>query len=504
LLEIGNLSFDMLYDRYYGGVYQALMDDEMAWFARQPEGAPRHIAYIGGGAMPVPAMLMAKKMGVRVTIVDPHTESCMLAMSLLQRLGLSHLVSVMNCGGDQADLSGVTAVWIANWIDDKMPIFRNIHDFPNVKYVVARSAPKNTLSFVINDELDCGLCGKDFELLHTTDKRADLSLVSMIFQNGQCGSKAEARPVVVDTMTDLIGNTPMLRLDPARTGLKNIELYAKLEHLNPFGSVKDRTAFGMLGPHIRKIAAEGKEVLELSSGNAARALQAIAGMHGTKLETVSGRIKVDEMRKILQLQGATVTPINHLVDLNDAYAALDLVDAKAADEQDKYFYTDQYRNPANDGTHYAATGREIVRDIGPVDYMIGSVGTAGSTVGISRQLMQANEKLQTVGVVSEPDDFIPGIRHRGEIFDVGAFREDYYAALMGISAQDAITGLLDLARNYGVMCGPSSGAAYMAALRYLKERDGQAGAPQKAVFIVCDRVELYLSYIEARRPDIFI
>jgi cysteine synthase B len=244
-------------------------------------------------------------------------------------------------------------------------------------------------------------------------------------------------------------------------------------------------------------------VLELSSGNAARALQAIAGMHGTKLETVSGRIKVDEMRKILKLQGATVTPIDHLVDLNDAYAALDLVDAKAADQKDRYFYTDQYRNPANDGTHYAATGREIVRDIGPVDYMIGSVGTAGSTVGISRQLKQANDRLKTVGVVSEPDDFIPGIRHRGEIFDVGAFREDYYEALMGVSAQDAIAGLLELARAYGVMCGPSSGAAYMAALRYLKEQDGKATAPQKAVFVVCDRVELYLSYIEARRPDIF-
>jgi cysteine synthase len=351
------------------------------------------------------------------------------------------------------------------------------------------------------------LCGQDFELLYTTPRRPDLSLVSLIFRNAPCHAKTEAHPAgtakVVDTMTDLIGDTPMLRLDPAKTGLKNIQLYAKLEHLNPFGSIKDRTAFGMLGPHIERVAAEGRQVLELSSGNAARALQAIAGMHGSKLETVSGRIRVDEMRKVLKLQGATVTPIDGLVDPEDAYAALHLVDAKAACESDRYFYTDQYRNPANDGTHYAETGREILRAVGPVDYMIGSVGTAGSTVGISRMLKEANPDLQTIGVVSEKDDFIPGIRHKDEIFNVGAFREDYYAAIVGVKALHAIDGLVDLARRYGVMCGPSSGAAYHAALDYLRAIDATLDSPRKAVFIVCDRVELYLSYIEARRPDLF-
>jgi cysteine synthase len=259
----------------------------------------------------------------------------------------------------------------------------------------------------------------------------------------------------------------------------------------------------MLGPHIRTIAAEGKTVLELSSGNAARALQAIAGIHDTMLETVSGRIRVDEMRKILKLQGAKVTPIDDVVDADDAYGAIALVDGMAKNQQDRYFYTDQYRNPANDGTHFSRTGHEILRDTGPVDYMIGAIGTAGTTVGISRQLQTANPHLKTVGVVSDTDDFIPGIRHWGEVFDIGVFDEDFYDAMVGVSAQDAISGLLDLARRYGVLCGPSSGAAYMAALRYLKTQDAKATTRQKAVFVVCDRVELYLSYIEARRPDIF-
>jgi cysteine synthase len=507
LLSQPDLDFETVYQGYYGHIYEILMKDELDWFRTNGINLENaRIAYIGGGAMPVPAFLMARNLGARVTIFDPDEESCALAMALADRIGLKAQISVKTIAGEDALYERFDIAWIANWITDKMPIFRRIHEFSNVRHVVARSAAAETLSFIINDELDCDRCGQDFELLHTTPKHDDMSLVSVIFKNPPCVPEVDetmARPVV-DSMSELIGNTPMLRMDPAKTGLKNIQLYAKLEHLNPFGSVKDRTAFGMIGGHIKRIAAEGREVLEMSSGNAARALQAIASMHGSRLETVSGRIRVEEMRKVLKLQGAKVTPMDANIDPTDAYAALHAIDSKADAEADHYFYTDQYRNPANDGSHYMATGREIIRDLGPVDYLIGAVGTAGSTVGISRSLREANPDLKIIGVVSEESDFVPGIRHKGEIFNVGAFREDYYESIVGIHAMDAIKGVVYLMRDFGVMAGPSSGAAYIAALRHLKALDDQLTSPRKAVFIVCDRVELYLSYIEARRPDLFI
>lgn len=318
-------------------------------------------------------------------------------------------------------------------------------------------------------------------------------------------SDVQNEPVrrIVGHMADLIGNTPLLRMDPVKTGLKNIELYAKLEHLNPFGSIKDRTAQGMIGPYLEDISKDGREILELSSGNAARGLQALASIAGIGMETVSSRIRVTEMRKALQLQGARITPIDHLVDPTDAYSALKIVDAKAKRENQQYFYTDQYRNPNNDGTHYETTGREIAEDMGSVDYFIGSVGTAGSTMGISKRLLETNCDLDITGVISEKDDFVPGIRHKDEIFDVGPFDEHRYNRLIDITAQESIDGILSLVRDYGVMAGPSSGATYVAAMRHLKQVDDTLLSPKKAVFVVCDRVEMYFSWIEERRPELF-
>ncbi|MBU0858405.1 MAG: pyridoxal-phosphate dependent enzyme, partial [Alphaproteobacteria bacterium] len=510
LLAEDNLTFGKIYRSYYGEVYETLMLDELAWLTETGgiDIAAQRVAYIGGGAMPIPAMLLAQRMGCKVTIIDPHAESCRLATDLIRRTGLSHLVEVECSGGEVADYAAYTLVWMANWIPNKRPIFKTLHKFPNIRYVMVRSAAQDSLSFIINDEVgNVDLGNDDFGFVHETVKRACVSLVSVILGSYMRAPQSQkAAPIVrrvVDNMAELIGNTPMLRLDPEKTGLKNIELYAKLEHMNPFGSIKDRTALGMIGPHIRGIADKGMQILEMSSGNAARGLQAIASMHGTSLETISGRIRIEEMRKVLQLQGAKLVPLPPDLDPADAYAALKMVDSRASSENAKYFYTDQYRNPANDGTHYGTTGREILEDIGPVDYLVGSVGTAGSTVGISRQLKEANAALEIVGVVSDHHDFIPGIRHKGEIFDVGPFDENYYNELVDINAQDAIDGVISLIRDFGVMAGPSSGAAYSAALKYLREADAKLTSPRKAVFVVCDRVELYLSYIAERRPDLF-
>jgi cysteine synthase len=420
---------------------------------------------------------------------------------------------VETSSGQAFDYSEATLAFAANWIPNKVGIFARLAEYPNLKFVVFRSAAEESLSFIINDAVHiCDICDHGLDLVHKTEKRESISLVSLVLRQNKDASSCEhivpyahvKPPRIVHEMTELIGNTPMLRLNPEKTGLKNIYLYAKLEHLNPFGSIKDRTAWGMLRPHIHNMKEKNKSVLELSSGNAARGLQAIASLHGLKLETISNRIRVSEMREMLHFQGAKITPMPENVDSSDAMAALEAVDKRAEQEKEDFFYTDQYRNPNNDGTHYSGTGKEIIADLGSVDYFIGSVGTAGSSIGISRRLKEANNKLDITGVISEKEDYVPGIRHKDEIFNIGPFKENHYARLIDIDVQTAIDGILELTRNFGVMAGPSSGATYMAAIRFLKQEDKNLKQKKTAVFVVCDRVEMYLSWIKQRRPELFM
>ena len=90
-------------------------------------------------------------------------------------------------------------------------------------------------------------------------------------------------------ITDLIGNTPLLRLDPVRHGIEGVDLYAKLEYCNPFGSVKDRIAWGMIRDDLGEITARGQTLIEASSGNTAKALQVLAAVHGLRLRALTNR-----------------------------------------------------------------------------------------------------------------------------------------------------------------------------------------------------------------------
>lgn len=512
LLGEDNLTFGKIYRSHKGEAQEFLMLDELKWLSSEGgiEMSGQHVAYMADGGVPVAAMLLAQHSGCKVTVIDSAPETAALSQELVRRVGLSHLVDVLRQPAQDVDYSPYTLIWASGNVGAKKPAFNRVLEFSNVQYVVIRAELPENRNFVVNEIVDeCKACDCGFKVVHQTPQRLTSNLVSVVMYHAPChpnANKTAVEPVrrrVVDSMVDLVGNTPMLRLDPEKTGLKNIELYAKLEHLNPFGSIKDRTAKAMIAPHIREIAAQNRQILELSSGNAARGLQAIAAIHGTSLETVSNRIRIPEMHKILELQGAKITPIDDKGGTLDALGALKTVDQKATVESDRYFYTDQYRNPANDGTHCATTGREIIEDIGPVDFMIGSVGTAGSTMGLARALRQANEDIDVIGVVSDGVDYIPGIRFKGEIFNVGSFDEKSYRAIQDVSVDEAIDGVIDLMRLYGVMAGPSSGATYHAALKHLRAVDATLTAPKKAVFVVCDRVELYLSWLESRRPELF-
>lgn len=311
-----------------------------------------------------------------------------------------------------------------------------------------------------------------------------------------------------DSITDAIGGTPLVRIDASVHGLRNIDLYAKMELLNPFGSLKDRAAWNMARPHLSRAAERGDTLVELSSGNTAKALAVIAGMHGLSFRSVTNRMKVPEIKDLLLLLGAEIDELPgqaECLDPTDTEDPLTRMYQAITADGAGYLHTDQYFNDLNVEAHARGTGPEIVADLDgrAPDYFIACVGTAGSSTGVTRVLRRHNPDVTVVGLVAEKSDFIPGIRNIDELHEVGLFEPDVYDHLEAVSADEAIDGLLTLVRRCGTLAGPTGGGAYQGAVRHLRRLDAGLTRRRTAVFIVCDRVESYLSYLRERRPELF-
>lgn len=313
-----------------------------------------------------------------------------------------------------------------------------------------------------------------------------------------------------ESITDAIGNTPLVRISGEVHGLKNIDLYAKLELLNPFGSVKDRAAWWMLQEHLGPAQAGHQSIIELSSGNTAKALAVLAGMHGLAFKSVTNRMKVPEVKDLLQLIGADIEELPGQAECLDPTNTDDPLTRihQQISRDPKYLHTDQYYNDRNTQAHVDSTGPEILRDLDGTapDYFIACVGTAGSSTGVARVLRGASPDVRVIGLVGQKADFIPGIRNIDEVHEVGLFDPETYDEIEAVSADEAIDGTLTLVRRCGILAGPTGGGAYFGAVRYLEKVDEQlaeSGTRGTAVFIVCDRIESYMSFFRARRPELF-
>jgi len=312
--------------------------------------------------------------------------------------------------------------------------------------------------------------------------------------------------MIIESMTDLIGNTPLLKISAEVTGLKNIDLYAKLEMLNPFGSVKDRTAWAMIKDDLDEIKSKNMTIYENSSGNTAKSLQAIAGMHGIKFRLMSALAKVEEQKQVLQIMGAEIEEIagaNDCFDPSDNNDPQYLIERTARSRPGEIYFTSQFTNPKNPDYHEKTTGEEIAKDLGKVDFFFNGLGTTGSSLGISIRLQRDNPDVETVAVIPETNHFFPGVRSLSQMWESGLFQRNQYKTFLNISEQEAIDGMLILNRQCGVLCGVTAGANFAGSLKYLKEIDSSLTERKKAVFIVCDRMEWYISYLKERRPEIF-
>lgn len=286
-------------------------------------------------------------------------------------------------------------------------------------------------------------------------------------------------------LIDLIGRTPLVQIeDPSLD--PQIKLLAKLESQNPGGSVKDRTALGMItGALERGEIKAGDKIVEATSGNTGIALAMIARQYGLDMTLIMPENSTQERIDTMKAYGGRVilTPAEKTIEYSR-----ELAEKMAAEEG--YFILNQFNNPDNYKVHYRTTGPEIWRDTDEkVSHFVSSMGTTGTIMGVSRYLKEMNPGVRIIGAQPSEGSNIPGIRRWSPEFLPRIFEADRVDETREVSRENAIEHMRILARDHGVFAGMSSGGAFSIALDLARSLD----RPAVIVFIVCDLGDRYLS-----------
>ena len=286
-----------------------------------------------------------------------------------------------------------------------------------------------------------------------------------------------------------IGNTPLLRLERIGELPRGVELYAKAEHLNPSGSVKDRAASAIIRDAAKSGALDaGKTILDATSGNTGIAYAMIAAARGLRVTLCLPASSNIERKRMLKIYGAQLIETDPLQGTDGAQRrAREL----AAEEPDKYFYADQYNNPNNWRAHYETTGPEIWEQTdGRVTHFLAGLGTSGTFVGTVRRLRELNPAIKAIAMQPDsPWHGLDGLKHLSTAIVPGIYDPELINETVTVRTEDAQKMTVRLAREEGLFVGVSSGANVLAALRLARELpDGSV-----VVTVLCDGGERYLS-----------
>lgn len=301
---------------------------------------------------------------------------------------------------------------------------------------------------------------------------------------------------VFEQASDLIGNTPLVRLNGYQKEKKlDAELLAKLEYFNPAGSVKDRVALYMLLDAQEKgLLKRDSVIIEPTSGNTGIGLAAVAAEKGIRTIIVMPDTMSIERRNILKAYGAELVLTDGKFGMKGAIAKAN----ELAEEIPHSFIPGQFTNDANPLAHYKTTGPEIWKDTdGDVDILVAGVGTGGTLSGAGRYLKEQNPDIQVVAV--EPKDspvLSEGRTGSHKLQGIGAgfvprtLDIDIYDEVIPVTTQQAYDAARLLAREDAILAGISSGAALYAA-EVLAKRPENRG--KRIVIIIPDSGEKYLS-----------
>jgi cysteine synthase B len=280
--------------------------------------------------------------------------------------------------------------------------------------------------------------------------------------------RAEARSV--ESVLDLIGNTPLLEISKITEGLgPGVKIYAKLEGMNPGGSVKDRAAWRMVQEGLRsKKLRAGKTILDSTSGNTGIALAMIGSVLRYPVELVMPANVSTERKQIIRAYGASVT---YSDPMEGSDGAILLCRKILEADPEKYYKPDQYFNPMNPQAHYENTGPEIHRQTqGRVTHLVAGIGTGGTIMGAGRYLKEINPQIRIIAV--EPDDALhglEGLKHMATSIVPGIYHEEQLDEKLSVSTEDAYSMVYRLSQEEGVLVGQSSGAAMFAALKVARK-----------------------------------
>ena len=289
-------------------------------------------------------------------------------------------------------------------------------------------------------------------------------------------------------ITDLVGNTPLLRIHLFERELGGVEIYGKAEFLNPGGSVKDRPALRMIEEAERSgELTPGKVILDSTSGNTGIAYAMVGAAKGYRVRLVMPTNVSEERKQMVSAYGAEIV---YSDALEGSDGAIRVARRMRDEDPDLYYFPDQYNNPNNWLAHYHGTGPEIWRQTeGRITHFIAGLGTSGTFTGTTRRLKELNPAIRCISVQpEEPWHGLEGLKHMETSIVPGIYDPSLADEDMGASTEDAYDVARALARSEGILIGHSSGAALWAA-REVGRRTGEG----VIVIVFADGGDRYLS-----------
>ena len=264
------------------------------------------------------------------------------------------------------------------------------------------------------------------------------------------------------SILDSIGNTPLVEITKMNP-VKGVRIFAKLEYMNPGGSVKDRAALYMITEAEKSgELTHDKTVIEATSGNTGIGLAMICAVKGYKIALTMAENASEERKSILRARGARIilTP-RHL----GSDGAFEEAYRLARENPDKYFLTDQYNNEANWKAHYHTTGPEIIDQTkGSVSSVVATIGTSGTLMGLSRRLKEFNKDIRVVCAEPYLGHKIQGLKNMKESYTPEIMDKSRIDEKVNIDDETAFQTARMLAVKEGIFVGMSSGAAMAAAI----------------------------------------
>ena len=283
-----------------------------------------------------------------------------------------------------------------------------------------------------------------------------------------------------------IGDTPLVRINRLNPN-RNATIYAKLEGLNPTGSIKDRIALSMIQQaETEGKLTKGKTIIEPTSGNTGVSLAMIGKVKGYEVEIVMSDAVSVERRQMIKAFGAKVTLTEGKLGTDGAIRrARELV----REYPHKYFMPDQFSNEYNKITHYRTTGEEIWKQTnGKIDYFVSSLGTSGTIMGVGMVLKEYNPQIKVVSAHPVKGHYIQGLKNMEEAIVPSLYEPSQIDLTIMVETEVAYETTRQIVEKEGIFVGMSSGAAMYATIQ-LAMKIGSG----IIVVIFPDRGEKYLS-----------